>query len=125
MVASNGFERIADQHVRWAIEMQRYPELDVASSPYASLNKPRWVDADGDPTLERQLFHTQLISDLIDSVPDVGQEKRAVVLAGRPGAGKSYALNVPECVENIPARSHDSRERGSQLFCKLSKHSKL
>lgn len=72
MVASDGFERIVDQHVRWAVEMQRYPDLDAVSSPYASVNNPRWFDADGDPTLERQLFHNQLISDLIGSVPDVG-----------------------------------------------------
>lgn len=101
-MVDGALERTAQQHVRWAMEMQRRPELDASTSPNASVNNPRWFDSGGQPTDERADFHAQLLADLIDATPNVGQDRRAVVLAGPPGAGKSRIMTDEDYTANIP-----------------------
>lgn len=107
MPANDGLERQAESHVRWAMEMQRRPELDASSSPYASVNNPHWFDVEKNPTPERQDFHEQLIEDLIEATPQAGQDKRAVVLAGPPGAGKSRIMQDDTYHSTIPGYEPD------------------
>ncbi|AJW80074.1 zeta toxin family protein [Clavibacter michiganensis] len=57
-------------------------------SPHASINNVDWW-SDGDPTPQRQAVHKRLLSQERQAHPGVRQEKRALLLAGPPGAGKS------------------------------------
>lgn len=107
MAESDGLERQAENHVRWAMEMQRRPELNASSSPYASVNNPQWFEATREPKLDRARFHRQLIEDLIEATPNAGQEKRAVVLAGPPGAGKSRIMQDDTYHSGIPGYDPD------------------
>lgn len=61
-------------------------------APTASTNNPAWWIA-GQPTLTRDLLHERLIDEARAAAPDVEQGRRAIVLAGPPGAGKSTVLN--------------------------------
>ncbi|MFT4281509.1 zeta toxin family protein [Microbacterium sp.] len=57
----------------------------------ATTNNPAWW-VGGQPTLTRDLLHERLIDEARATAPDVEQERRAIVLAGPPGAGKSTVL---------------------------------
>ncbi|MFT2753391.1 zeta toxin family protein [Clavibacter sp. Sh2088] len=60
------------------------------TGPHATISNPRWWDGAG-PTESRDELHERLISDARAAVPDLRQERRAIVMAGPPGAGKTYA----------------------------------
>ncbi|MBF4618219.1 zeta toxin family protein [Clavibacter sp. VKM Ac-2873] len=62
-------------------------------SPHASTNNPDWW-RDGDPTPERRVVHNRLLRQERQAHPGVRQEKRALLLAGPPGAGKSTARDA-------------------------------
>ncbi|WP_434172800.1 zeta toxin family protein [Clavibacter michiganensis] len=57
-------------------------------APSASMANPAWYRA-GRPTAARAVMHERLLSDAEASVPELGAHRRAVVLAGPPGAGKT------------------------------------
>lgn len=57
----------------------------------ATTNNPAWF-VDGAPTLTRDRLHERLIDEARAEAPDVEQQRRAIVLAGPPGAGKSTVL---------------------------------
>ncbi|WP_193072795.1 zeta toxin family protein [Brevibacterium sp. FME37] len=106
-ISSQHLEDMASRHVRWAMDMQRRPELDAKNSPYASVNNPRWFQG-GEPTPDRSDFHDQLMRDLVANAPNVGQDKHAVVLAGPPGAGKSRIMQDSDYYANIPGYDPDT-----------------
>jgi predicted ABC-type ATPase len=68
--------------------------LSVAGGPLgldaetATKSNPAWY-VDGERTEARKLLHDRLLSDAVQEVPELGAERRAVVLAGPPGAGKT------------------------------------
>ncbi|MEV7574374.1 zeta toxin family protein [Pseudarthrobacter sp. NPDC089323] len=65
-------------------------------SPNATINNPQWFRRGRDSQLERRAvrvrLHEKLKEDYLRRHPAVRQDRRAVVLAGPPGAGKSTAL---------------------------------
>ena len=63
----------------------------ASDSPHASVNNPDWFDLDG-PTSARRALHTRLIAQYRALHPQARQQRRAIVLAGPPGAGKSTVL---------------------------------
>lgn len=56
-------------------------------APTSSMANPRWW-VDGEPTPSRERLHRALREEIRNAAPDVRQERRALVLAGPPGAGK-------------------------------------
>lgn len=62
------------------------------SAPTATVRVPAWFGADGRATGARGELHDRLRAEVRAEQPGVAQERRAVVLAGPPGAGKSSAL---------------------------------
>jgi chloramphenicol 3-O-phosphotransferase len=67
----------------------------AADGPNASVNNPRWftsIMGDRRPSNERRELHQRLIQDHADQYPQAQAQKRAIVLAGPPGAGKSHTL---------------------------------
>lgn len=77
--------------------METVRELSKPGQPLApnaataTMNNPAWW-VDGTPTLTRDLLHERLVTEARDAAPDVEQQRRAIVLAGPPGAGKSTVL---------------------------------
>jgi len=57
-------------------------------APTATKNNPAWW-VDGAPTPTRDRLHERLIEEVRNGAPGVRQQRRAIVLAGPPGAGKS------------------------------------
>lgn len=62
------------------------------ASPNATVRNHEWFDDAGDPLDERGRLHDRLMAEYLTAFPEVRQERRAVVLAGPPGAGKSSVL---------------------------------
>ncbi|MGJ9422644.1 zeta toxin family protein, partial [Aeromicrobium sp. CF3.5] len=60
--------------------------LSVAA-PTRTLANPAWWIG-GDPTPSRDALHERLLQEYRGNVPEPGEEGRAIVLAGPPGAGK-------------------------------------
>ncbi|MFT2690766.1 zeta toxin family protein [Clavibacter zhangzhiyongii] len=58
--------------------------------PTATTRNPRWWQG-AELTSERRRLHERLLREAMDSAADVGAGKRAILLAGPPGAGKSTA----------------------------------
>lgn len=74
-------------------------------SPHATTANPAWFFTPGMPTPMREELHEQILQDYRDRLEgDVGHDRRAIVLAGPPGAGKSRILN-----EVIGAPGSDQR----------------
>lgn len=67
-------------------------------APTATTANPAWfMRAPGGrlrPTAERRELHTKMLADFADESPDVKQQRRCIVLAGPPGAGKSTTLDT-------------------------------
>ncbi|MDR2348017.1 MAG: zeta toxin family protein, partial [Bifidobacteriaceae bacterium] len=63
-------------------------------APTASVANPAWfVDADADrPTLSRLVLWRELLADAASGWSRAGRGRRAIVLAGPPGAGKTTVL---------------------------------
>jgi predicted ABC-type ATPase len=57
-------------------------------APTATMNNREWWTEAG-PTRTRQMLHERLIDESIAAVPELGSDRRAILLAGPPGAGKT------------------------------------
>ncbi|GHS84709.1 hypothetical protein AGMMS50218_00130 [Actinomycetota bacterium] len=65
-----------------------------ASSEHATVRNPEWFRGPGEPRAARRRLHERLVAEQRQRFPDVRADKRAVVLAGPPGAGKSSVLRA-------------------------------
>ena len=57
------------------------------ASPHVSMKNPQWW-RDGKPTPQRRALHRRLLDEEIAEAGAVDDERRAIVMAGPPGAGK-------------------------------------
>jgi len=76
-----------------------------ADSPHATINNPRWfLRRRGRPTALpiRRALHRQLLASWRANA-EVASDKRAIVLAGPPGAGKSTVLRTLLNATGTPA----------------------
>lgn len=65
-------------------------------APTQSVRNPAWfrtVRGRFEPTAARRALHRELRAEVLADVPNVLAERKAIVLAGPPGAGKSEAKN--------------------------------
>ncbi|WP_431838586.1 zeta toxin family protein [Cellulomonas sp. Y8] len=60
-----------------------------ADGPNATVNNPAWFRTPRQPRGARGELHDRLVAERRAAFPDVKADKRAIVLAGPPGAGKS------------------------------------
>lgn len=70
--------------------------LQSAADTATTKNPAWWFDDDPHhrrPTPSREVLHNRLIAEVRAAAPDVVRGRRAVVLAGPPGAGKSTVLH--------------------------------
>ena len=64
----------------------------TAQSKTATAQNPEWFNVRrGEPRQDRRRLHNEIIAHFIESRPQVRRDKKAIVLAGPPGAGKSTA----------------------------------
>lgn len=69
-------------------------ELSLPGGPldkegaHATLSNPEWFRADGRPRAGRRALHSRLRAEVAELSGEPGQERKALVLAGPPGAGK-------------------------------------
>ncbi|MGL4340136.1 MAG: zeta toxin family protein [Rhodoglobus sp.] len=73
-------------------ELSKPGQALTRNAPTATTKNPAWW-SDGEPTEARDIVHERLLAGVRGGVPRVEQQRRAVVLAGPPGAGKSTVLN--------------------------------
>lgn len=73
-------------------ELSKLGQALAPNAQTATVNNPDWW-IDGAPTLTRDRLHERLLEEARTEAPDVEQQRRAIVLAGPPGAGKSTVLN--------------------------------
>lgn len=66
------------------------------ASPKASVRNPDWFPQGehGAPAPARSLTHRKILNRYFAERPDVARERRAVLMAGPPGAGKSSTLTM-------------------------------
>lgn len=66
------------------------------ASKSATINNPQWFvrtpDGAHRPLAQRKQLHDRLVTVYRNLFPDVRSEKKAIILAGPPGAGKSTVL---------------------------------
>ena len=70
-------------------------EALAADSSNATTRNPRWFrqgSVGPQPRYARDQLHGRLIAEYLAARPDIRYERRAIVLAGPPGAGKSTVL---------------------------------
>ncbi|MGO4856900.1 zeta toxin family protein [Arthrobacter sp. 2MCAF14] len=67
----------------------------TAHSPHATSQNPQWFNVRrGAPLEVRRQLHTEILTRFTDTHPEVRRDKKAIVLAGPPGAGKSTAQHA-------------------------------
>lgn len=67
----------------------------TAHSRHATTQNPEWFNVKRQqPRPERRALHNEILADFVASRPDVLRHRKAIVLAGPPGAGKSTAQNA-------------------------------
>lgn len=79
------------RHMETVRELSKPGRALAPNAPTATTNNPAWW-IDGEPTPSRLRLHMRLLGEARDAAPDVEQQRRAIVLAGPPGAGKSTVL---------------------------------
>jgi len=72
-------------------ELSRRGQPLAPDAPTATINNPAWW-VDGEPTPARDRLHRRLLEEAREVNPQVERQRRAVVLAGPPGACKSTVL---------------------------------
>ena len=73
------------------------------TSRHSTLFNPDWfvrVGGQALPRNSRRELHDRLVSEYLERYPNVKQDRRAIVLAGPPGAGKSTTLRDEILVES-------------------------
>lgn len=78
-----------ERHIATLRAMSRDGGPLAAHSPYASVRNPAWFTPSGNPKGERRRLHRELRNEAWAKAGDVALDRRAVVLAGPPGAGRS------------------------------------
>ncbi|WP_369745639.1 zeta toxin family protein [Paenarthrobacter sp. AMU7] len=64
----------------------------TAQSKTATAQNPEWFNVRrGEPRQDRRRLHNEILARFIESRTEVRRDKKAIVLAGPPGAGKSTA----------------------------------
>ncbi|WP_427136760.1 zeta toxin family protein [Pseudarthrobacter sp. S9] len=67
----------------------------TAHSQHATSQNPEWFNVRrGTPLDVRRQVHTEILARFTESHPEVRKDKKAIVLAGPPGVGKSTAQNA-------------------------------
>ncbi|MCA4135644.1 hypothetical protein [Arthrobacter sp. M4] len=67
----------------------------TARSRHATSQNPEWFNVRrGEPRLGRRQLHAEMLARFTDAHPEVRRDRKAIVLAGPPGAGKSTAQNA-------------------------------
>lgn len=79
------------RHVALVRELAKPGQALTTNAPTATMNNPQWW-VGRIPTPARAQLHQRLLSEARAEVPDVERSRRAYVLAGPPGAGKSTVL---------------------------------
>lgn len=65
----------------------------AADSRHATTQNPEWFNVRRqEPRAARRTLHNEMLADFVASHPEVAQERKAIVLAGPPGAGKSTVV---------------------------------
>ena len=72
-------------------ELSKPGQALAPNAPTATTNNPAWW-IDNEATPSRLRLHTRLLREAREAAPGVEQQRRAIVLAGPPGAGKSTVL---------------------------------
>jgi predicted ABC-type ATPase len=86
-----------DAHRNSVRAMAKPGQALAPDSPNATINNPAWFRHTSKGVERRAVrirLHDQLKAQYVDAHPGVLQDRRAVVLAGPPGAGKSTALGT-------------------------------
>lgn len=79
------------RHMQLVRELSKPGGVLTDTAATATINNPAWW-VDGEPTPARDRLHQRLIAAVRASAPNVAQDRKAIVLAGPPGAGKSTVL---------------------------------
>lgn len=85
-------DEVVERHAQALREVARDP-LGGAKGPYASTSNPDYfvtVRGQPVPTAMRRELHRRLLDEVRGRFPDAVEGRRAVVMAGPPGAGKGY-----------------------------------
>ncbi|MFT2693663.1 zeta toxin family protein [Clavibacter zhangzhiyongii] len=77
-----------DQHLASLREMSRPGGPLTLQSASTTTRNPAWWN-DGRPELAREQLHDRLLSEKRDATPEAGRNRRAILMAGPPGAGKT------------------------------------
>lgn len=82
-----------DDHIQRIVELSRPGGPIAADAPTATVNNPEWFsrgpDGERQPRASRDVLHEQFRQRVREEAPNLEQDRKAVVLAGPPGAGKS------------------------------------
>lgn len=79
------------RHMETVRELSKPGQALAPNAPTATMNnRAWWIDDEATPS--RLRLHRRLLEEARDAAPDVEQQRRAIVLAGPPGAGKSTVL---------------------------------
>ncbi|GAB3186272.1 hypothetical protein GCM10027060_26650 [Nesterenkonia halophila] len=86
------------QHIQTITDFSKPGQPLAADAPTATINNPEWFRRDTKTGARRtratrRKLHLQLRREARAQAPGVQQDRRAVVLAGPPGAGKSTVLD--------------------------------
>ena len=76
-----------DRHVDTVRRLSKPGEALGVGAPTSTMQNPRWW-VRGEPTPSRDRLHRALRAEVLAEASEVRQERRALVLAGPPGAGK-------------------------------------
>lgn len=79
------------RHMGTVRKLSKPGQALAPNAPTATINNSRWW-IDGEATPARRRLHVSFLTEVRDGAPDVEQSRRAIVLAGPPGAGKSTIL---------------------------------
>lgn len=80
------------QHMATVRELSKPGQALAPNAPTATTQNPAWW-YEGEPTPARDRLHRRLLDEARAAAPDVEQKRRAIILAGPPGAGKSTVLS--------------------------------